>query len=400
MAKVFAVNAGSSSLKFKLFEMPEENVICSGLIERIGEPTGRFILKVKGRDNYIVTEPIKDHAVAVAMLLKALIDQKIVNSLNEIKGLGHRIVQGGSYFKESVVITKEVEDIIESLIPLAPLHNPAHLIGYRAFKKALPNVDNVAVFDTAFHQSMEPQDYMYACNYEYYEKYMVRKYGAHGTSHKYLKEESLKYLKDVKNPKIITCHIGSGASICAIKDSKCVTTSMGLSPLAGVMMGTRTGDIDASVIPYICKQTGKTVDQVYDEFNKKSGLLGISGVSNDTRDVSKAASEGNERAILALQMYTRRIIDYIGQYYARLGGCDLIVFSAGVGENGPDYRKAVCEGLKEAFGVQINDELNDIMVQGKEGLISTIDSKIKVAVIPTDEEIMIARDVYNLVDIK
>ena len=399
MSKIFAVNAGSSSLKFKLFEMPQEKVICSGLIERIGEPTGRFILKAKGRDNYEVVCPIKDHAVAVEMLLSALVDQEIVKNLNEITGLGHRVVQGGKYYSDSVLFTQDVEDVLEKLIPLAPLHNPANLIGYRAFKKALPNVPNVAVFDTAFHQTMEPQDFMYACPYEYYEDHMVRRYGAHGTSHKYLAEESFKYLEGVKNPKVISCHIGSGASICAIKDGKCVTTSMGLSPLVGVMMGTRTGDIDASVIPYLCKQTGKSVDEIYSEFNKKSGLIGISGVSNDTRDVVAGAKEGNERCILALQMYTRRIVDYIGQYYARLGGCDLIVFSAGVGENGPEHRTMICDELKEAFGVQLSEELNAVMRGGKEGLISTVDSKIKVAVIPTDEEVMIARDVIRLANI-
>ena len=397
MAKVFAINAGSSSLKFKLFEMPEEKVICSGLLERIGEPTGKFVLKVAGRDNYELVCPIKDHAIAVDMLLEALVGQGIVKTLNEIKGVGHRVVQGGQYYSDSMVLDDKSEAVIESLIPLAPLHNTANLIGYRAFKKALPNVTNVAVFDTAFHQTMEPQDYMYACNYEYYEKYMVRRYGAHGTSHKYLAQESYKYLKGVENPKVITCHIGSGASLCAIKNGKCVTTSMGLTPLVGVMMGTRTGDIDASVIPYLVKQTGKTVDEIYNDFNKNSGLLGITGLSNDTRDVVKGAKEGNERCILALQMYTRRIVDYIGQYYARLGGCDLIVFSAGVGENGPEHRAMICDELKEAFGVQLSEELNNTTIRGKEGIISTVDSKIKVVVIPTDEEVMIARDVLNFV---
>lgn len=395
MSKVFAVNAGSSSLKFKLYEMPEEKVICSGLLERIGEPTGRFILKPTGKEKMEIVCPIKDHGIAVDMLLESLIEQGIVRDLKEIKGVGHRIVQGGHYFNDSAIFDDKTEKIIESLIPLAPLHNAAHLVGFRAFKKALPDVRQVAVFDTAFHQSMEPEDYMYACPYEYYEKYMVRKYGAHGTSHKYLSQEGLRYLKGVEHPRIISCHIGSGASLCAIKDGKCVTTSMGLTPLAGVMMGTRTGDIDASVMPYLVNQTGKSAEQIYQEFNKKSGLLGISGVSNDSRDVTAAAEQGNKRAQLAIKMYIRRIADYIGQYYVRLGGCDLIIFSAGVGENAPDYRKLICDQLEEALGVQIGNELNEA-ARGKEGLISTVDSKIKVVVIPTDEEVMIARDVVRL----
>ena len=395
MSKVFAVNAGSSSLKFKLYEMPQEQVICSGLLERIGEPTGRFILKPTGKEKVEIVCPIKDHGIAVSMLLDSLIEQGIVSDLSEIKGVGHRIVQGGHYFNDSALFDDKTEAIIESLIPLAPLHNAAHLVGFRAFKKALPEVKQVAVFDTAFHQTMEPEDYMYACPYEYYEKYMVRKYGAHGTSHKYLSEEGLRYLKGVNHPRIISCHIGSGASLCAIKDGKCVTTSMGLTPLAGVMMGTRTGDIDASVMPYLVKQTGKSAEEIYQEFNKKSGLLGISGVSNDSRDVTAAAQDGNKRAELAIKMYIRRIADYIGQYFVRLGGCDLIIFSAGVGENAPDYRKLVCDQLEESLGVLIGDELNEA-ARGKEGLISTVDSKIKVVVIPTDEEVMIARDVVRL----
>lgn len=399
MSKVFAVNAGSSSLKFKMYEMPEEKIICSGLIERIGEPIGKFILKQPNKENYEIEMPFKDHAIAVSLLLETLLKEGIVAELEEIKGVGHRIVQGGHYFSDSEIFNNETEKIIASLIPLAPLHNAAHLVGYNAFKKALPNVKQIAVFDTAFHQTMEPQDYMYACPFEYYEKYMVRKYGAHGTSHKYLSERALKYLSDVKNPKIISCHIGSGASLCAIKDGKCISTSMGLTPLAGVMMGTRTGDIDPSVMPYLVKCTGKSAEEIYQEFNKKSGLLGISGISNDTRDVDAAARKGDERSKLAIQMYIRRIADYIGQYYVRLGGCDLIIFSAGVGENGPEYRELVCDELKESFGVQLSKELNEMMIKGKEGIISTVDSKIKVAVIPTDEEVMIARDIVRLLNI-
>lgn len=391
MSKVISVNAGSSSLKFKLYEMPEEKVICSGLAERIGLPMGNFVFKMNG-EKFEHETPIKDHEVAVKLLVDSLLEHHCVESLDEIKGIGHRIVQGGSYFKDSVVVDDEVERLIESLVPLAPLHNAAHLVGIRAFKRILPNVKSVVVFDTAFHQTMEPEDYMYACKYEYYEKYMVRKYGAHGTSHKYLSERAKKF---TDGNKIITCHIGSGASLCAVKDGKCVSTSMGLTPLAGIMMGTRTGDIDASVMDYLVTCTGKSCNEIYQEFNKQSGLLGISGISPDTRDVEAGIKRGDERCILAYKMYARRIADYIGQYYVRLGGCDLIVFSAGVGENSPLVRHNVCALLTEALGVKLDEESNNSCF-GQEMVISAKDSKIKVCVIPTDEEVMIARDIVRL----
>lgn len=399
MAKVIAVNAGSSSLKFKLFEMPEEKVICSGIADRIGHEDAIFAIKPAGKDKNETICNIPDHSIAVAMLLEALVDEGIVENLNEIKGIGHRIVQGGAYFQHSEEFNERTEKLIEELIPLAPLHNAAHLIGFRAFKKALPNVKQIAVFDTAFHQTMEPQDFMYACPYEYYEKYKVRRYGAHGTSHMYLAQCGQSYLKQGQN-KIISCHIGSGASLCAIKDGKCVATSMGLTPLAGVMMGTRTGDIDASVMPYLVKQTGKSAEEIYQEFNKKSGLLGISGISNDTRDIEKAANEGNPRALLAVKMYARRIADYIGQYYVRLGGCNLIIFSAGVGENAPYFRKVVIDEIKEALHIELDEKANEETRLGKEGIISTKNSAIPVVVIPTDEEVMIARDIMSICKIK
>ncbi len=398
MSKVFAINAGSSSLKFKMYEMPEEKVLCSGNFERITEKMGHLTFKIPGKKDLLIDQEFKDHSVAVNMLLDLIVKEGVVKDLNEIKGLGHRIVQGGHYFKDSAIFDDETEKIIESLIPLAPLHNAAHLIGFRAFKKALPNVKQIAVFDTAYHQTMDEEDYMYALPYEYYEKYMVRRYGAHGTSHKYLGEKGLKYLEDVKNPRIISCHIGSGASLCAIKENKCVATSMGFTPLAGVMMGTRTGDIDVSVMTYLMKCTGKSAEQLYNEFNKKSGLLGMTGY-NDTRDVYENAQKGDKNCILANKLYARRIADYIGQYYVRLGGCDLIIFSAGVGENGSEYRQMICDNLKDALGVTLNDELNKKMVRGKEGIISTVDSKIKVVVIPTDEEVMIARDIVRLLHV-
>lgn len=396
MAKVMAVNAGSSSLKYKLYEMPEEKVICSGIAERIGHEDAIFSIKYNGIKKEKIL-PIMNHAVAVQLLLDALIAEGIIKSLDEIKALGHRIVQGGKYFSKSAEFTKETEDKIESLIPLAPLHNSAHLIGFRAFKKVLPDVPNVAVFDTAFHQTMEEEDYIFPIPYEFYEKNDIRRYGAHGTSHQYLSEVgTAHYLKGIKEPKIISCHIGSGASITAIKNGKCVATSMGLTPCGGIMMGTRTGDIDPSVFNQMVQVSGKTSEEIYQLCNKGSGFLGVSGVSNDSRDILKAASEGNKRAILANKLFSRRILDYIGQYYVRLGGADLIIFSAGIGENAPEYREAICEALKDSLGVEIDKELNKT-VHGTEALISTAKSKIRVAVIPTDEEVMISRDAFKLI---
>ena len=337
-----SVNAGSSSLKFKLYEMPEEKVITSGIAERIGHEDGIFrIKKLDGTERKEVL-PILDHATAVDLLLKALIDEKIISSLEEIKGIGHRVVQGGKYFSCSAEFNQYTEDRVKELIPLAPLHNGAHLVAFHAFKNALPNVGNVAVFDTAFHQTMEPEDYLYPIPYEYYEKYAVRRYGAHGTSHKYLSVTAKeKYLKDKEHYNIITLHLGSGASLAAIKDGKCIATTMGLTPLGGVMMGTRTGDMDPSVMEFLCTQTGKSVQEIYNEFNFKSGLLGISGISNDTRDIEEGYYKGEERCVLAVKMWARRIADFIGSYYIRLGHVDLLVFSAGIGENAPLYRKAV-----------------------------------------------------------
>ncbi len=395
--KVMAVNAGSSSLKFKLFEMPEEKVICKGIADRIGHDDGIFEIKHDGKEKRIIV-PLPDHAVAVQYLLDNLLSEGIVKSLEEIGGVGHRIVQGGSYFADSAIFDKDTEDKIESLIPLAPLHNGAHLIGFRAFKKVLPNVGNIAVFDTAFHQTMAPQDYLYPVKYEYYEKYGVRRYGAHGTSHLYLTQEASKHFDGRKDLKLITCHLGSGASISAVKDGKCVATSMGLSPLGGIMMGTRCGDIDPTVFNYIIQCTGKSAEEVYQELNKKSGMLGISGVSNDTRDIQKAQEEGNERCALCNDMFVRRIADFIGQYYVRLGGADAIIFSAGIGENVPYYRKRICDAIKEALGVELDEEANEC--HGVERIISTPNSRIKLIVIPTDEEVMIARDTVRLLNLK
>ena len=395
MEKVMSVNCGSSSVKFKLYEMPEEIVICSGIVERIGHEDGIFTIKYNGEKDTVVI-PVPDHGYAVKKIVDALISKNIIKSLDEIKAVGHRVVQGGSYFKESVLWNNDTVKKVESLIPLAPLHNKAHLVGYEAFKKILPEVPQIAVFDTAFHQTMEAEDYTFPIPFEYTEKYSIRRYGAHGTSHKYLSEVGEKYIPESKDKRMIICHLGSGASITATKNGKCVATSMGLTPLGGIMMNSRTGDMDPSVFYQIQAITGKDYETIFQEMNKKSGLLGVSGISNDSRDVANEAHKGNQRAQLAIKLWARRVADYIGEYFVRLGGCDLIIFSAGIGENAPEYRKYVLDNIHEALKVNYSDELNNKGVGGFEGLISTDDSNIKVAVIPTDEEVMIARDAYRI----
>lgn len=391
MVKVMAVNAGSSSIKYKLFEMPEEKVICSGLVERIGHEDAHFRIKY-GADKHDDYLPIPDHSVGVELILNALTKFGIVKDWNEIKAVGHRVVQGGKYFNKSAIFDEDTEQKVTKLVPLDPLHAPAHLMGYHAFKKALPNALALAVFDTAYFCDMEAQDKLFPIPFEYTEEYDIRRYGAHGTSHNYLALKAHEdFLKDKKDRRIITCHLGSGASLSAIHNEKAVATSMGLTPLGGVMMGTRSGDIDPSVFNYLCSCMKKSPEEVYDILNKKSGFLGVSGVSNDTRDVLDAANSGNERAQIAIKLWARRVADYIGSYFVRLGGCDLIVFSGGIGENASDYRKAVYEDIKEALHLDMDEAKNEELC-GKEGLISTDKSAIAMAVIPTDEELMIAKD--------
>ena len=386
-----AVNAGSSSLKYKLYEMPEEKVICSGNVERIGHDDGIFGLKYNGEKIKNIL-PIPDHSVAVSLVLNALKEYGIVKDLEEIKAVGHRVVQGGKFFSKSALFNEDTEEKVTKLIPLDPLHAPAHLVGYHAFKKALPNAIAIAVFDTAFHQTMEPEDYLFPIPYELTEQYDCRRYGAHGTSHNYLAIKGNKdFLEDKKGTRIISCHLGSGASLCAIKDGKCVATSMGLTPLGGIMMGTRCGDIDPSVFDYLCNNAKLSPDELYDILNKKSGFLGVSGISNDTRDIEEAALKGNERAITSIKLWARRVADFIGSYYIRLGGADLIIFSAGVGENSGYFRKAVLDNVKDALHLDIDEKTNE-KIHGEEAIISTPNSAIKVVVIPTDEEVMIARD--------
>ena len=387
------INSGSSSLKFKLYEMPEEKVLCSGNAERIGLDEGIFTIKY-GEEKLVKNLPIPTHAVAAKLVLDSLIELKIISKFEEIKATGHRIVQGGKYFSHSMPFDADTEAKIESLIPLAPLHNAAHLTCFRAFRDVLPNTPAVAVFDTAFHQTMSEEDYTFPIPYELTKQYDIRRYGAHGTSHNYLALEGAKYIPEVKHPRIISCHIGSGSSITAIKDGKCVATSMGLTPLGGIMMGTRTGDMDPSVFNYCVTVTGKSAEEVYQMFNKKSGFLGVGGYS-DSRDILARAAEGDERCILANKLFNRRIADFIGQYYVRLGGCDLIIFSAGIGENEPRTRRDVGALLHDALGVEIDNDIN-MSLRGKAGVISTPNSRIKVVVIPTDEEVMIARDAYKI----
>lgn len=393
MTKILAINSGSSSLKFQLFEMPEETVITKGLVERIGLEEGIFTISVNGEK---ITEklPIPSHEVAVEMLLDKLTSLDIVASLNDIEGVGHRVVHGGELFDKSVVVTDEVLEKLDTIEALAPLHNPANIRGVRAFQQILPNVINVLTFDTAFHQTMPKKNYLYATPLNYYTDYGVRKYGMHGTSHQYVAGRAAAVLeRPIEELKIITCHIGSGASVCAIDGGKSVDTSMGFTPLQGLMMGTRTGDIDVAVIPYLMQKTGKTAEELITVFNFESGLKGLSQVSSDSRDVEEAAEAGNQAAQDALDVFDERIRKYIGAYAATMNGVDAIVFTAGVGENSKETRKSVIDGVS-FLGVKIDDELNNC--RGVERVISTADSKVKVLIIPTDEEVMIARDTFKL----
>lgn len=389
--KILAVNAGSSSLKFTLIELPEREVVASGLFEKIGIDGSCYTIKYKGEKIKKEVE-LKDHSVAVEILMNELIDMGIISSLDEIEGIGHRLVHGGQEFTESVVLTEDVLDRVSKYNDLAPLHNPANIMGVRAFMKALPNTINVGVFDTAFHTTMEPTEYLYPVPYEWYEKYGVRKYGFHGTSHRFINKTISEYFKR-DDLKVISCHIGNGGSITAIDSGRVVDTTMGFTPLAGIMMGTRSGDIDASILDYMSKKTGESLEELTNDLNKKSGLLGISGVSSDSRDVEDAANNGNERAILAQEMYAKKIANYIAMYNNLLGGADVITLTAGVGENSKTMRASIIEKIA-SLGVKLDAEKNDF--RGEFRLISTEDSKIPVYVVPTDEELMIALDTMEL----
>ncbi len=392
--KILAVNAGSSSLKFQMYEMPEEKVLISGVFERIGSENSFYTIKLNGEKIKHEVE-LSNHSVAVGFLTKELLENNILDSLDEIKGVGHRIVQGADKFDRTVVINSAVEDTIDKLSALAPLHNPAALVGIRAFKEFMPNAVHTAVFDTAFHQTMPEEAFMYALPYEWYTDYAVRKYGAHGTSHKYVSSRVNEILGRT-DTKVIVCHLGNGGSISAVLNGKCIDTSMGFTPNAGVIMGSRCGDTDVSIIPYIMNVTGLTPNEIDTIINKKSGLLAISGVSNDSRDIEDGANNGDKRCILAQDMFVRRVVEYIAKYYVLMGGADAICFAAGIGENSVIIRKKILERLG-VLGVELDEEANN--VRGEERLISTKKSKIPCYIIPTNEEVMIARDTYHLVTV-
>lgn len=391
--KILSVNAGSSSLKFQMYEMPDEEVLISGVFERIGMEGSFYTIKLNGEKKEKKVE-LLDHKKAFEFLVSELMENKIVDTLDDIVGIGHRIVQGGSYFDRSVVASDDVIQKIDELSSLAPLHNPAAITGIKAAQAVIPEALQAVVFDTAFHQTIQEENYLYALPYEWEKEYKIRRYGAHGTSHKYVSLKMNEIL-DRQDTKLITCHIGNGASISAILNGKCINTSMGLTPNAGLIMGTRCGDIDATIVPYmmdVLKINSKEMDTI---LNKKSGLLGISGISSDSRDIEAGIKEGNKRCELAEKMYVRRIVDYIAKYYVELEGCDAIVFTAGVGENSVPIRRKVVEALS-VLGVKLDEEKNNI--RGSIQKISTSDSSIKVYVIPTDEELMIARDTFELIN--
>ncbi|RKD75760.1 acetate kinase [Sinobaca qinghaiensis] len=389
MPKIMAINAGSSSLKFQLLHMPEEKIIAKGLVERIGMDGTVMAIEFDGEE-HTVHPAINDHADAVREMLAFLTEKEIIQSLDDINGIGHRVVHGGEKFSASALMTDDMIAEIEKLSELAPLHNPANIMGIKAFKQVLPNVPSVAVFDTAFHQTMKKDKYLYSIPYEYYEKYGIRKYGFHGTSHQYVGERAAAMLgKDEKDVKIISCHIGNGASIAAIDGGKSVDTSMGFTPLAGVTMGTRSGNLDPALIPYIMEKAGKSAEEVIHVLNKESGMLGLSGFSSDLRDIDEAAKGGNERAETAMNVFASRIHKYIGAYAASMNGVDAVVFTAGVGENSITVREKVSRGLG-FMGIHFDEERNQ--TRGKEAEISAENSPVKIFVIPTNEEVMIARD--------
>jgi acetate kinase len=396
--KVLVVNCGSSSLKYQLINMQDEKILAKGLVERIGIEGS--ILTHRVNDNkYTIEQPMKDHKVAIKLVLDALINKEhgVICEMSEISAVGHRVVHGGEKYASSVLIDENVMKALEECVKLAPLHNPPNIIGINACRELMPYTPMVAVFDTAFHQTLPEYAYIYALPYELYTKYGVRKYGFHGTSHKFVSEVASEMMgKDIKNLKIITCHLGNGASITAINGGKSVDTSMGFTPLEGVAMGTRCGNIDPAIVPFLMKEANMSSIEVDNLMNKKSGVLGVSGVSSDFRDIGKAAEEGNKRAKLALDIFCYRVRTTIGAYVAALNGVDCIVFTAGLGENSASNRKEICQGLGY-LGINIDDEKNSIT--GKEVEISTVDSKVKVFAIPTDEELVIARDTKKIVEI-
>ena len=395
--KVLVINCGSSSLKYQVLDMTTEVLLCKGLVERIGMDGSVITHEKIGMDKFKLETPMKSHKEAIGHVLDAVIDSEhgVVKSMDEIGAIGHRVVHAGEKFASSVLITEDVKRALTECIELAPLHNPPNLLGIDACEQLMPNTPMVGVFDTAFHQTMPPESYIYALPYEYYTKHGIRRYGFHGTSHKYVAERAAEILNvDIEDLKLITCHLGNGASVSAIKRGKCIDTSMGFTPLEGLVMGTRCGDIDPAIVTFIREKEHLKQGEANEILNKKSGVLGISGVSSDFRDIEEAAAEGNERAQLALKVFAHKVRFYIGAYIAEMNGVDAIVFTAGLGENGIAMRDIICNDLGN-LGIKLDLVKN--RVRGKETIISRDDSKVKVLLIPTNEELMIARDTYNIV---
>ena len=395
--KILVINCGSSSLKYQLMDMENENPLSTGLVERIGIEGSKLTQKVEGREKYVLTTPMKNHKDAIAHVIETLLDdvQGVIKSMDEIGAVGHRVVHGGEKYSTSVIIDDEVMKDLDEFSVLAPLHNPPNIIGINACKELMPETTMVAVFDTAFHQTMPEKAFLYGLPYELYKENHIRKYGFHGTSHKYVSQRAAEMMgKDLKDLKLITCHLGNGASVAAVRGGISVDTSMGFTPLEGLLMGTRCGDIDPAIIPYLMDVKGYSYDEVNDIMNKKSGVLGLSGVSSDFRDIEDAANEGNNRAKLALDVFHYRVKKYIGYFMAAMNGVDAVIFTAGLGENAVETREEIITDL-EWFGIELDKEKNK--VRGKEKIVSTDDSKVKIIVIPTNEELMIARDTLSLI---
>jgi len=395
--KILVINCGSSSLKYQLIDMDDESVLAKGLVERIGIEGSNLVHKPTGKENFKEEKPMENHKDAIELVLKALVDSEhgVISSTDEIGAVGHRVLHAGTTYSDSIIVNEDVKKVVRECFDLGPLHNPANLIGVEACEAAMPGTPQVAVFDTAFGMAMPKKAYLYAIPYEYLDKYSLRRYGFHGTSHSFVSKEAIKFGNlDPENCKVIVAHLGNGASISASIGGKCVDTSMGLTPLEGLIMGTRSGDIDPTVIQFIANKEGKSMDEVLNILNKKSGVLGISGVSSDFRDIDKACAQGNERAIAARDAFIYRVAKYIGAYTAAMNGVDAIAFTAGVGENNGAYRKLICEYLGY-LGVEIDDKAN--AVAGEKAVISTATSKVKVMAIPTNEELSIARETLALV---
>ncbi|MEN6391969.1 MAG: acetate kinase [Syntrophomonas sp.] len=394
--KVLVVNCGSSSIKYQVMDMTDESVLAVGLVDRVGIPGSTLEHKPQGKDKVVIKKDLPDHTQGMKLVLEVLVNPEYgcIKSMDEIGAAGHRVVHGGESFAESVVVTDEVKKVIRDCFDIAPLHNPPNMMGIEACQELMPNIKHVAVFDTAFHQTMGPSNYMYALPYEVYEKFRVRRYGFHGTSHFYVAHQAAEMLgKPYEQCKIVTLHMGNGASMAAIKDGKVVDTSMGFTPLEGLVMGTRSGDVDPAIVFFLMEKLNMNPSEANSYFNKKSGMLGLSGVSNDLRDILEAAASGNERAQMALEVYYNKVKGYIGNYIAKLNGCDCLVFTAGVGENAIDIRENICKDL-DYLGIKMDSAKNN--VRGKQVDVATDDSKVRIFVIPTNEELVIARDTFNL----